>query len=147
MTGLCRCGAPGVHPAGTGSLCAACFDLVLGDARARHLAEVGGVGFGRQDGPLRPDFGVLWADLRCCVCDATWVGPIGEDCHYCIRFLELQLDVQRTVLLHPDLPNDERRPAALRVWALRLADAVKLEIVSEIEARVAIVREEGRRVA
>lgn len=44
----------------------------------RHLS-----GRGFQDGPLRPDFGEGWAELRCDQCSATWVGVIGDPCGWC----------------------------------------------------------------
>lgn len=46
-----------------------------------HGHELPGRGF--QNGPLRPDWGDGWADLRCDRCGATWVGPLGEVCSFC----------------------------------------------------------------
>lgn len=144
----CRCGAPGAHPAGTVDLCPICFDRLLGDVRARHVAEIGSVGFGRQDGPVRPDWGPGWAELRCTVCDATWTGIVGEDCGYCIRFLEIAQDAQRAVLLRPELPDEPtRRADALRTWAHRLRDAVAADLVTDWEARAAWDRQVRRHAA
>lgn len=145
----CRCGAHGAHPAGTGWLCAACFDLHFGDARAAYILERDGCGTMRQVGPLRAEYGGTWAECECSACGATAVTPIGEPCGWCVRWLELAHEVQRRVLLRPDLPDvdDPRRQAALRAWALRLAEAVKAEIVTKHEARAALDREEPRHVA
>lgn len=103
-----------------------------------------GIGYGDQVGPLRPDWGDGWADLRCDVCGATWTGEIGEVCGYCLRWIELANEVQRRVLLHPDLPDDARRKRAQIAWVDRLAEAVRADIVTEREALTAIRREEGR---
>lgn len=93
-------------------------------------------GIGCQHGPLRPDWGPGWADLQCDVCQATWTGPIGEDCEYCHRWHELALETQRTVLLWPELPDPEsdRYPPAIKAWAERLAQAVIAEIITQREA-------------
>lgn len=45
-------------------------------------------GHGRQVGPARPDWGDGWADLECDECGATWTGPVGEHCSYCIVHAE-----------------------------------------------------------
>jgi hypothetical protein len=45
-------------------------------------------GVGRQNGPLRPDYGPNWAELKCDQCGATWVGVIGDPCGWCEKALE-----------------------------------------------------------
>jgi len=46
------------------------------------------LGIGHQIGPLAPRYGPDWAPLKCDVCDATWIGPIGEWCSYCTTWNE-----------------------------------------------------------
>lgn len=107
------------------------------------------IGSGVQVGPLRADWGNGFADLRCDTCAATWVGQPGEACGWCTRWLALANEVQRKVLLWPDLPADDedRHKQSMLAWVDRLADAVKADVVTEREALVALRREEGRRVA
>ncbi len=78
----------------------------------RHLN-----GHGYQHGPLRPDFGDGWADLKCDECAATWTGIIGDPCGWCqdarFRLLDDQraLDARnkrlRAVPDDPDEPSDD----------------------------------------
>ncbi len=104
-------------------------------------------GRGAQAGPMRPDYGHRWADLRCDQCGATWVGVIGEPCWWCRRSYEITLEHQaELVLTPPDLDpdlNDAARTAALEAWAERLAVAVKAGVISEGEARGAMKREKA----
>jgi hypothetical protein len=45
-------------------------------------------GVGRQNGPLRPDYGPNWAELKCDQCGAGWVGIIDDPCGWCEKALE-----------------------------------------------------------
>lgn len=133
----CSCGAPADRLLAASSYCDPCAEAFLEPIRGRVFSDEGGIGYGRQVGRMRPDWGPRFADLACSRCSATWTGPIGEPCSYCIRFVELAVDARREVLLRPDLPDDDRRPAALKRWAHDLADAVKAELITEHEARAA----------
>jgi len=94
--------------------------------------------FGEQYGPLRPDYGPGWADLRCVTCGATWTGHIGEDCGWCDRRLELTRQYQAELLRDFELPDidDIRRPAALEAWAQRLTVAVEAGTITADQARM-----------
>lgn len=144
-----HCGAPADRELAISPICEDCFDERFGEARARWLASIGGVGYGRQHGGRPPDFGPRFADLACTVCGATWVGPIGEPCSYCLAFLEAATDARRLVLLRPDLPDpdDPRRDRAVRAWTRALADAVRADLIHDHEARAALQRLEARRAA
>jgi hypothetical protein len=86
---LCTCGDRATRTLGSISYCAACVEIVLTPIRVA-VSERDGVGFGCQVGRLRPDWGSRWAELACTLCDAGWVGPIGERCHWCERRIELR---------------------------------------------------------
>jgi hypothetical protein len=109
---------------------------------ARANAARTGVGQGRQNGPLRADYGPRWGELECDLCEASWVGRIDEPCSWCEKRVERQRVDQRRLLLHPDLPDrgDKRRDRALQAWATRLANAVNSGLMAESEARTAIAR-------
>jgi hypothetical protein len=122
-------------------------------------------GFGRQTGPLRPDWGDGWAELECDVCQATWTGPIGEPCEYCHLWHQRALETQRQQLLYPDhlqtsagdprydnLSCDESRQVwdatrgqrrgadSIVAWTRRLADAVQAELITPRQAEQAMRR-------
>jgi hypothetical protein len=104
------------------------------------LHPPGEAGHGYQCGPLRPDWGEGWADLRCDVCAATWVGPIGEPCEWCIRLAEDLCRWQaETVLRPPDDIDPDMHPTELRrrrdAWAQRLLVAVEAGLVSRQQAK------------
>lgn len=88
----------------------------------RHLN-----GHGVQDGPLRPDYGDGWAELKCDQCGATWVGVIGDPCGFCqdaridMQLQQRELD-RRNGRLHvvpdPDVTDaDEEHLPAEHDWA------------------------------
>ncbi len=143
------CGADPLHPAGTGWLCAACFDRILGDARARYIADNGGVGIMRHHGVMRPDHGPHFAECRCSACGATAVVVIGEPCAWCEWAIERQRQWQAQLVLRPPDTEltDPRRSDALQAWAERLARAVDAELVTRQQARAAWDREVGRSAA
>lgn len=93
-------------------------------------------GTGRQDGPLRPDWGDGWAVLRCDACDASWVGPIDEMCSWCREALErMQMDQARRVLTPPEVDADDiswRRQ--MDAWGQRLEVAVAADLISQAQA-------------
>lgn len=136
----CLCGQPSVRLIAAIAHCHECAEAFLEPIRARvkarEIEPEPGIGFGHQTGPLRPDWGDGWAEIRCDVCDATWVGPIGEYCGWCERWIELANETQRTRILWPELPDpqDERHDQALRAWAERLATAELADIVTPREA-------------
>jgi hypothetical protein len=95
------------------------------------------LGHGQQDGPMRPDYGLGWADLRCDRCAATWVGIINDPCGWCERSRLLLIDAQRAILRDPELcdPADTRYPEQRRQWAQRLVTATAAGICTRGEAR------------
>ena len=97
----CSCGASAVRTLGSISYCAECVEIVLAPIRVA-VAERDGIGFGFQIGRRRFDWGRRWAELACSLCDASWVGPIGERCYWCERRVELRARW---------LADDERRAA------------------------------------
>jgi hypothetical protein len=96
-------------------------------------------GLGMQAGPLRPDWGPGWADLQCDRCDATWTGPLGEDCAWCANALERMVAWQAELtLIAPDIdPADERYDGAMVAWGKRLRVAVEAGIISDHQSRSA----------
>jgi hypothetical protein len=147
MTGdKCPCGAAAVRTIAAIAYCSQCAHRVLEPLRDKHLVDEGGIGWGRQCGPLRPDWGDDWAELECTICRAGWVGPIGEPCGWCLRTHDLLLEAHRRVLLWPtaeQLDGDMKRAD----WARRLAGAVVHDVIAEHEARAALARVESRHVA
>lgn len=94
-------------------------------------------GTGRQDGPLRPDWGPQWAELTCDTCAATWVGPIGEPCGYCDAAEERQRAWQAAMVLDVELPDRDagHYANAVRGWGARLRRAIDAELIAETDAR------------
>lgn len=148
------CSDPGTRQLGFDWWCDDCHETLLAPIRQRVIARQGAIdtirrngdpfgGHGRQDGPIRHDYGPDWADLRCDRCGAGWVGRINEPCDWCARSYELLLEVQRSVLLNPDLPHPEaaERRRAETAWAERLGRAVKAGLLDRKTARVALERE------
>lgn len=84
MSGLCACGADAVRTLCAVAYCWTCAEAILEPLRDKHLVDEGGIGWGRQCGRLRPDWGPRYADLCCTICFATWTGPVGEACSWCI---------------------------------------------------------------
>jgi hypothetical protein len=144
--GSCRCGVPAVRLLCITALCHDCAEAILEPIRDRVFIDESGIGWGRQAGPLRTDWGERWARLQCTVCQASWVGPIGEVCGFCIRTHELLIDAHRKALLRPDA-EIMRTVAQRETWARRLADGVKAEILTVHEARSALARWEHRHAA
>ncbi|MDA2979404.1 MAG: hypothetical protein O3B42_06560 [Actinomycetota bacterium] len=73
-----------------------------------------------------------YADLQCTKCNATWVGPIGETCSWCIDSVDrMQRWQAEKVLIAPENPTE----GALRAWAQRLKVAVQAELVTADQAR------------
>ena len=119
------CSAPGVRNYGDTGWCVACLtriDSYLfagGDDRPCH---------GWQNGPLRPDWGPGFADLRCS-CSATWVGPIGEACTVCDAVKERH----RQQLFAGPCDGEDADG-----WARRLGHNVIAGVMTEHEALKAI---------
>lgn len=138
-----QCGQPAARLIAALAFCASCAEAFLEPIRARvaarEITETPGIGFGRQIGPSRADWGPDFADLQCDVCEATWTGPIGESCSYCAQWLDLATETQRQRLLWPDLPDpqSDRHYPALQTWAKQLAAAVAEQIITEHQARAA----------
>src|SRR4051812_9233353 len=79
-------------------------------------------GIGLQSGAMRPEYGPLEADLRCCQCGAGWTGVPGDPCWWCRRYLEVMREHQAMLLLaEPDIdPDDRTFDRRMRAWADRL---------------------------
>lgn len=80
---------------------------------------------------------------RCKVCDATWVGPVGEACWWCERRSVLLIEGQRTLLLcEPEVDvldaHDKEIQRAGDAWAERLAVGVEAELLAPHEADEAV---------
>lgn len=125
-----QCGDQGIRNLGVRGYCSAhLYDLFskFDPAVFRHR------GIGLQDGPLRPDYGNRYAELRCVACRAAWVGISGDACRWCARARFVMIEHQTDLLLQP--PNmdrdDPRYTSAMRAWADRLATAVKSGIVEQ----------------
>src|SRR6185295_16664374 len=68
-------------------------------------------------GIAHPEYGPAMYDLQCQLCDATWVGIPGDDCWWCLRAEQIQLEHQTDLLLtppdvHPDDVLYEKRMTA-----------------------------------
>lgn len=94
-------------------------------------------GTGRQQGPLRPDWGPGWADLECDECAATWTGPLDEPCPWCDIAEERQRQWQGELLLAVELPDPHATnyTAAVTGWAARLRRGIEADIITEPQAR------------
>jgi len=86
---------------GVAVLCDDCLEAARAPIRARVIERQGDVdrvpapipanGQMRQVGPLRPDYGLGWAECACRVCDGEAVAVIGSACGWCaatVEFLE-----------------------------------------------------------
>lgn len=82
------CGGDGTIPLALSWVCPPCWDRVFGEARARYIAETGGVGVMRQTGVMRPDHGQFYAECECSQCGYGAVAVIGDDCATCQVWLE-----------------------------------------------------------
>lgn len=89
-------------------------------------------GVGLPDGPLRPEYGPLEADLRCCCCQATWAGIPGDACGWCQRSRQIQEGHQTDLLLTPpDVdPADATYETRMGAWAERLAVGIEAGLIS-----------------
>ncbi len=141
----CACGQPATRTLGARPYCDECAEQVLAPIR-KKVAQRDGVGYGEQHGRRRPDWGYSYADLKCNLCGATWVGPIYERCTWCEDALDRMRQWQAEMLLDPDLPDpdDARYKAACGAWAQRLGRAVNSELVTVQQAIGALQREERR---
>ena len=146
--GACFCGQPATRTLAFVAYCDGCLETILAPIR-RRVAERHGIGLGEQHGPLRPDWGPRYADLQCSVCEATWVGPIGESCSWCADALEHMQQWQAEILLAPELPDvdDDRYEAAATAWAERLGRGVAAGLVTPQQAMAALQRESRRTAA
>lgn len=80
------CGGRGTIPLALSWACPPCWGRVLGDARARYIAETGGVGFMRQVGVMRPDHGPHFAECECSQCGYEAIVVVGDDCNACLAW-------------------------------------------------------------
>jgi hypothetical protein len=137
----CSCGGAGVKNLGVDGYCAAHLGELF-ESLDPSVFTINGLWL--QDGLMRPDHGAGWAECRCLACAATAVALVGSPCSYCELARARMIVWQAETLLHPELPDDGRRPDALRSWAHRLAGAVREGVVDEGKARAAWHREVTR---
>lgn len=132
-----QCGNPGVRNIGTQGFCAVHLAALYAtfDPAVFRMA-----GIGLPDGPTRPDWGPLYADLACVACGATWTGVPGEPCRWCQHAHEVMLDHQADLALTPPdtNPDDTHRAEALAAWADRLEVAVTAGTVTYDQAARAL---------
>lgn len=126
------CGAAGVRNYSDTGWCHACLTRI--DSYLFGDADIMATGHGWQYGLLRPDWGPLFADLRCS-CGCTWVGPIGEECTSCAGVAQRHQDQLLAGPLVDETP---------RSWTLRLAHSVKAGVLTDADARAVIARFERR---
>lgn len=126
LTICCQCGQPATKTLCAYSYCHTYAEQILAPIRERVITREPSLGIGIPTGP----------HLECDLCGASWVGEAGEECEWCIRWLELANEVQKDRLLHPELPDpdDQHYDPALQAWAKRLAAAISEEIVTTHEA-------------
>jgi hypothetical protein len=103
-------------------------------------------GSGRQDGRLREEYGANHAELTCDACEASWVGPIGEVCAWCLASEDNQRRWQADKTLTPPgvERDDEGYEGAMTAWAKRMAVAVEADIITRAQAQAARRREVAR---
>jgi hypothetical protein len=59
------------------------------------------------DGVPRPDHGPGYTERVCPTCDAGWVGQHNEECGWCHRRAQLDLELARSELLQPSHLNSD----------------------------------------
>lgn len=131
-----ECGNPGVRNLGADGYCSThLHDLY--DAFGPEAWVDGGVGL--QDGPLRPEYGPLEADLKCCCCEAAWTGIPGDPCWWCRRAREIQLEHQIDLLLTPpDVhPDDATYDNKMRGWVARMRVGAEAGLITDQQAQAA----------
>ena len=132
------CGQPGYRNVGTQGYCAGHLGELYKSFDPPHFSHIG-IGLpGRTTNP---------EDLTCIRCEATWGGPVGQQCNYCINSAQDLLDQQaRAVLKAPEVdPADATWEQRMTAWAKRLRNAVDVGTITEAAARAAIDRQEARR--
>lgn len=139
----CKCDAPGIRNLGTQGWCPVHLEQLYAGFDPSVFAFNGK---GIQTGPLRPDWGPLYAELTCNACGAGWVGPVGESCTWCAEaFLRTVAWQAEQTLTPPDVdPDDVRRKEALIAWSDRLWVAVEAGIVGQDLAERTLAREVQR---
>jgi hypothetical protein len=79
--------------------------------------------------------GMWW--MECNVCGATWVGPVEDECGWCLRRYLRAMTDERVALL-------TRRPHETQgEWAARLVGGLRRGVISRIQMERAI-RHAGR---
>jgi hypothetical protein len=102
--GASFCGQPATRTLAAVPYCDPCAEVVLAPIRERHPSAGGN---GRQIGPTRDDWGNGYADLQCDCCGATWVGPPGEACSWCVKRLD-EPRTSRLRLAPPPVGNGQQ---------------------------------------
>ncbi len=117
----CFCGQPATRTIGAISYCHDCAETVLKPLRAKHPSSGG---HGQQTGPLRPDWGDRHAELTCDHCGATWVGPIGEACGWCIKAVDepRRLKLAEAPPLYNVSGNGQHEPLQAPISPVELID-------------------------
>lgn len=140
-----RCGLPSARNLGADGYCAAHISEVY---RSFDAQAWQGYGIGLPYGPARDDLVAGYADLRCVLCEATWTGPLFEDCQWCVREQErlARWRVER-LLVAAEVDrydrDDPRYTEALDRWALELSEAENNGLITAQQARAALEREKA----
>lgn len=127
-----QCGQPATKTLCAYSYCHRCAETILAPIRERVITREPSMGIGIPTGP----------HLECDLCGASWIGEPGEECEWCLRWLQIAIEQQRAVLLKPELPDieDANYNIAIEAWVKRLAQATVAEIITPQEAHRAIDR-------
>lgn len=83
------CGAPGVRDLGVHGYCDAHLDALYSTFNPDRFTIPLGIGITWYPAVGWPPG---WRTLRCTVCAASWVGPLGEGCGWCERVYLDMLD-------------------------------------------------------
>ena len=137
-----KCGNPGAKNLGTQGWCSTHLAALYETFTPTIWKLDGGIGLpcGRQ----RPDLGPAIQELRCCACQATWAGLVGEQCTYCTLTHNATIGHQAELALTPPDNHDEH---ALQAWAARMRTAEQAGIITHNQAQQAWKRTAHRAVA
>ena len=141
-----KCPEPASQTIGTEDLCDGCYLAYVAPLKTKYgnerlRRESGSLVLDRSTGAVqiglhRPDHGPEFFEVACPICQASWVGPIGDLCWFCAQAAEHQRRCEaQLVIVPPDVDRcSAKYVAAMSAWAARLANAVRAEIISEPNA-------------
>lgn len=126
-----KCGSEGIKNLGTQGWCSTHL-AALYETFTPNIWKLDG-GIGLPNGQQRPDLGPAIQELRCCACQATWAGLVGEQCTYCTLTRNATIRHQAELALTP--PDNLDNEHALQAWAARMRTAVAAGILDNDQAR------------